>query len=220
MNRTNDARALSDLSRTRRQLGRFLVVGSLAVAVDALVYQALWILLQQSVWASDVSAWLGWAKAVSFLSGSGVAFVFNKRWTFASTLPASTPPANTFPEKTLERSSCGAVNTELPRRADVGPAKAQALRFMALYLFSLAANVAVNKCCIGLLSTGLWPAFLLATATSTILNFLGQKFWVFPQACSAYYGFQPVETPPFSTERRMPVPRHNQSFAHPGDPNS
>lgn len=52
------------------------------------------------------------------------------------------------------------------------------LRFIILYTTTLGANVLVNKYVLNITSEVL-IAFLAATATSTILNFIGQKFWVF-----------------------------------------
>ncbi len=52
------------------------------------------------------------------------------------------------------------------------------LRFMVLYSATLGANVASNKYMLSM--TGLiFFAFLFATGVSTVLNFTGQKFWVF-----------------------------------------
>ena len=51
-------------------------------------------------------------------------------------------------------------------------------KFSLLYITTLVLNVLVNSFinqCFGLF----YFAFFFATATSTIVNFLGQKFWVF-----------------------------------------
>ena len=53
------------------------------------------------------------------------------------------------------------------------------VKFSILYLTTLMANVAVNKVSLVILPEWVFFAFLAATGTSTILNFLGQKFWVF-----------------------------------------
>lgn len=68
----------------------------------------------------------------------------------------------------------------------------EVLRFASLYGISLTANVTVNSLSIIVLShflaSILFPqaiiilAFLMATSVSTVLNFLGQKFWVFRTA--------------------------------------
>ena len=52
------------------------------------------------------------------------------------------------------------------------------LKFIILYSISLTVNVFVNKTILDF--TGLLIlAFIIATASSAILNFIGQKFWVF-----------------------------------------
>lgn len=52
-------------------------------------------------------------------------------------------------------------------------------RFIILYVSTLALNVAVNTLSLNLLPELTLFAFLAATSTSTILNFIGQKWWVF-----------------------------------------
>ncbi|NBV42123.1 GtrA family protein [bacterium] len=55
---------------------------------------------------------------------------------------------------------------------------AQVFRFLVLYSFSMSANVGVNH-------LSLWAthhllfSFLVATGLSMVINFIGQKFWVF-----------------------------------------
>jgi putative flippase GtrA len=52
------------------------------------------------------------------------------------------------------------------------------LSFMVLYTATLGTNVMVNKYLISV--TGLiFFAFIIATSVSTVINFIGQKFWVF-----------------------------------------
>ena len=51
-------------------------------------------------------------------------------------------------------------------------------KFALLYLSTLGANVLVNKLVLDYTNI-LILAFLIATGVSTVLNFLGQKFWVF-----------------------------------------
>lgn len=53
------------------------------------------------------------------------------------------------------------------------------IRFIVLYLSTLVANVLVNNAALFVFPTLVWFAFLCATGTSTILNFIGQKWWVF-----------------------------------------
>ncbi len=52
------------------------------------------------------------------------------------------------------------------------------VRYIALYAVSAAANTLVNHLVLGWLGYGLL-AFLAATGVSTVMNFLGQKFFVF-----------------------------------------
>ena len=52
-------------------------------------------------------------------------------------------------------------------------------QFGILYGFTLAANVSVNKVVLDLSSNTIILGFIIATGVSTILNFVGQKWWVF-----------------------------------------
>lgn len=60
-----------------------------------------------------------------------------------------------------------------------GSNRAELGRFVMLYASTLAINVAVNAGVLSLVPTAILFAFLAATGTSTILNFIGQKWWVF-----------------------------------------
>jgi putative flippase GtrA len=51
-------------------------------------------------------------------------------------------------------------------------------KFAILYLSTLGANVLVNRIVLNLFQST-FLAFLLATGVSTVLNFIGQKCWVF-----------------------------------------
>lgn len=117
----------------RRELLRFLIAGSSAVAVDGGTYAVL--LRYFSHWPS---------KMTSFILGSIVAFLLNKYWTFEKPEPS-------------------------------GP---EVIRFAVLYTTTLLANTLVNSGALWL-TNQVFLSFLLATGTSTVLNFLGQKFWVF-----------------------------------------
>ncbi|NOU87918.1 GtrA family protein [Paenibacillus sp. LMG 31460] len=57
--------------------------------------------------------------------------------------------------------------------------KVKIIKFVFLYLFSLSANVLVNKMSLLLFPEAYIFSFLAATGTSTVLNFIGQKWWVF-----------------------------------------
>lgn len=93
------------------------------------------------------------AKAVSFLTACCIAYLLNKFWTFKA-------HAHSWSEIS---------------------------KFIGLYACTFLANVAVNKIVIEVapqLSPPLKPyifqlGWLTATAVSTILNYFGQKFWVF-----------------------------------------
>jgi len=93
------------------------------------------------------------AKAISFLSACCVAYLLNKFWTFKA-------HAHSWSEIS---------------------------KFIGLYAGTFLANVAVNKIVITVapeLSSALTPytyqlGWLTATGVSTIVNYIGQKFWVF-----------------------------------------
>lgn len=63
---------------------------------------------------------------------------------------------------------------EQPRRD-----RTEIIRFIILYSMTLGANVLVNQIALYLFPSLILLAFLAATGTSTILNFIGQKWWVF-----------------------------------------
>lgn len=116
------------------EIGRFFIGGSSAVATDSSSY---WLLLH---WGVPISE----AKLSSFVLGSIVGFLINKRWTFRSS-----------------RFSWGEI-----------------VRYCVLYAITAFANVTVNAWTMKLTQVG-WSAFFFATAISTVINFLGQKFFVF-----------------------------------------
>lgn len=51
-------------------------------------------------------------------------------------------------------------------------------KFATLYLSTLVANILVNRIVLNLFQSMLF-AFLMATGVSAVLNFIGQKWWVF-----------------------------------------
>jgi putative flippase GtrA len=127
-----------------RELAVFLVCGCAAVLTDGVTYFLL------SGWSVSHPV----AKAVSFVTGSAVAYFANKTFTFRVQDPEGTD-------------RWGRV-----------------VRFSGLYLSTLGANVLVNQLALTLFSDLLDGrvagfAFLCATGMSTVLNYLGQKFWVF-----------------------------------------
>lgn len=125
-------------SKTKKQMLRFLVAGCGAVGTDTTVYFLL---------VNNFLNYIGydWSKFISFLSGTFVAFVINKYWTFES------------------------------KRKSIF----EAIAFLVLYLTTLGLNVSVNHLVLNISNNTAVLAFLVATITSTIANFLGQKFWVF-----------------------------------------
>jgi putative flippase GtrA len=118
----------------KKQISRFLVTGSLAVLTDTAVYYILILFIPTAA-----------AKGISFISGTILAYLLNKRWTFENT--------------------------------DRGVGTA--VKFSVLYLSTLGANIFVNELVLSLLKEAFVFAFLAATGTSTVLNFIGQKWWVF-----------------------------------------
>lgn len=52
--------------------------------------------------------------------------------------------------------------------------------FMILYMTTLGVNVGVNSIVL-LIFNNILFAFICATGTSTVLNFIGQKYWVFKE---------------------------------------
>lgn len=56
---------------------------------------------------------------------------------------------------------------------------AEIVRFVFLYISTLGVNVLVNKISLIAFPKALVFSFLAATASSTVLNFIGQKWWVF-----------------------------------------
>lgn len=124
------------------ELKRYLFAGVSAVACDTAVYFLLVSVVTPSA-----------AKAISFVSGTIVAYLLNKFWTFKK-----------------------------PKRSHTEVAK-----FVTLYVLTLGANVAVNRVVLDVLPRvlpalagfGVQIGFVAATGISTVLNYLGQKFWVF-----------------------------------------
>ena len=98
------------------------------------------------------------AKGTSYLIGISVAYLMNKYYTFEQK------------EKNIR----------------------EVINFFTLYIISLCANVATNKICL-IIVPGIFKyisildsyqiiklfSFLTATGVSTIINFIGMKFWVF-----------------------------------------
>ncbi|NOZ01446.1 MAG: GtrA family protein [Deltaproteobacteria bacterium] len=123
---------------TARQVRRFIVAGCCATGADALVYFLLVSMVGRDMGHDG-------PKFASFVTGTLVAYVVNKFWTFGS----------------RQRSF-----------VEMGS-------FFALYTAALGVNVGMNHLVLMLFEGATIPAFVVATGCSTVLNFLGQKFWVF-----------------------------------------
>lgn len=115
------------------QLLRYVISGTIAIAIDLGVYFALSLAFPYAV-----------SKAGGFISGSIVAFLLNKFWTFQ--------------RKELSFS--------------------QTIKFALLYCCSISINILSNAYLLTL-TQQLLLAFGLATTLSTLINYFGQRFWVF-----------------------------------------
>ena len=121
------------MSKIKKELKRFLVAGLSAVGTDMIAYYILLNFLSYD-----------FAKTISFLLGTVVAFVINKYWTFEKH------------EKSYR----------------------EILQFGLLYTVTLGANVMTNNAVLEYTNV-VFLAFFIATGASTVLNFIGQKWWVF-----------------------------------------
>ncbi len=117
----------------KKEIPRFIIVGLSAVFTDFISYIALLYFLQHD-----------YAKTISFILGSIVAFNLNKYWTFKRYLNN----------------------------------KYEIIKFIMLYTTTLYLNISTNRLSIELTDMILL-SFVVATGISTMVNFIGQKFWVF-----------------------------------------
>lgn len=123
----------------RRELGIFLVAGSLTVLIDYLTYRSL-------VWGQLLA--VDMAKGVGFITGTTFAYLANRFWTFGHKQHAA----------------------------------GSAWRFALLYAVTLSANVGINALALDVLPNlpgTIQFAFLIATAVSATMNFVGMKSFVF-----------------------------------------
>lgn len=123
----------------KRELFRFLIVGSLTVLVDLIAYRGL-------LWFEILN--VDMAKGVGFIAGTVFAYFANRLWTFGG-------------------------HPHAPGSAG---------RFVVLYAITLGANVLVNAVLLKQFAIHAYAislAFLMATAISAAINFLGMKFFVF-----------------------------------------
>ncbi|MBP9152014.1 MAG: GtrA family protein [Flavobacteriales bacterium] len=136
----------------KKQVVKFTIIGVLAVLVDLSCYYLLLNLIPEKLFGFAPNESV--AKTVSFLCGMSVTYSLNKLWTW----------------KKKDKSG------------------ARMAKFVALYAFSLVMNVAVNSSMLFLLHHfadiidlpyKYFIAFISATGFSAVMNFIGQKFWVF-----------------------------------------
>ncbi|MBI1305034.1 MAG: hypothetical protein GC181_00305 [Bacteroidetes bacterium] len=159
------------LYQTSKQITKFTISGLIAVAFDFGVYYGLSNLFKDaSINPETVFIGFNWNdifKAMGFMSGTFVTYNLNKFWTW--------------------------------RKSDKNHKRL--MNFMVLYSISFVINVLINKWALSLLGdneiafvyrtfdksvrelivlkTDKLFAFILATAVSSIVNFVGQKIWVF-----------------------------------------
>jgi putative flippase GtrA len=123
----------------RRELGAFLVVGSLSVLTDYLIYRFL---LRENLLTVEE------AKCVGFIAGTVFGYFANRHWTFGGRLVQKGSP----------------------------------WRFALLYAITLSVNIGLNAVALNAfiaLTAAVPLAFLIATAVSATMNFVGMKFFVF-----------------------------------------
>lgn len=135
------------MSKTKKEIFRFIISGICAVATDLIFYYILSNFVELTI-----------AKGLSFLIGTVTAYLMNKYFTFEQK------------KKSLK----------------------EVIKFFTLYIISFISNITVHKISLIILPMLFQYipfldeyqiiklfAFLFATGTSTIINFIGQKFWVF-----------------------------------------
>lgn len=128
------------------------MIGVLAVLVDLSCYYLLLNLIPEQIFGFAPNESV--AKSISFLCGMSVTYTLNKIWTWK------------------KRDS----------------SKSRMVKFVSLYGLSLVMNVLVNSSLLFVLHyfadildlpNKYFIAFIGATGFSAVMNFLGQKFWVF-----------------------------------------
>jgi len=141
-----------------KQLTKFIISGILAVGVDFVVYFGL----SQYMGTNE-------AKALSFCSGMFVTYNLNKYWTWRQT------------DKNNKRLALFAILYIVALIVNVLTNNV-ILSTLPNYLFKCSfvsdTNEAVKTFAIGL---DKFFAFFMATAFSSTITFLGQKYWLFKQ---------------------------------------
>jgi putative flippase GtrA len=162
----------------KRELAIFLIVGTLTVMIDFLTYRGL-------VWAQLLS--VDSAKGLGFLTGTLFAYFANRFWTFGHKAHAVGSAWRFIFLYTLTLSANVFVNsllifflpTQLPVFVELLKEASKLIMVDRSIVEQL--DVILNK----LLNKKftIQIAFLVATITSAVLNFIGMKFFVF-KACS------------------------------------
>lgn len=139
-----------------KQLTKFIISGALAVGVDFTVYFALSQFMDPSV-----------SKAISFCSGMVVTYNMNKFWTWKQ------------PEKNNKRLMLFSVLYAVALLVNVGTNNLM-LSTIPNYTFHFLLNSdsqeIVRSIVIGVDKLA---AFLIATAASVAITYVGQKYWLF-----------------------------------------
>jgi putative flippase GtrA len=143
------------ITELNKQIIKFTIIGIIAVLVDLSFYFLFLNTFPEKIF-TIVSNEAG-AKTLSFLCGLIVTYTLNKYWTWK----------------------------------EKGRSGKRFMKFIALYGGSLLINVSVNSSLLFILHRFLWLqnlpykymiAFTGATGISALMNFVGQKFWVFKSA--------------------------------------
>lgn len=143
---------MKNLTELQKQVVKFTLIGAIAVLTDMACYYVLLNILPEKTFSFIGNEVLG--KSISFICGACVTYNLNKLWTW--------------------------------RKND--SSKKRFAKFMLLYCISLAINVSVNSLLLYILHEHrnlvdvphkYIIAFVGATVVSALMNFAGQKFWVF-----------------------------------------
>ena len=141
-----------------KQLTKFIISGVLAVGVDFTVYFALSQFMDPSI-----------SKAISFCSGMVVTYNMNKFWTWKQ------------PEKDNKRLMLFSLLYAVALLVNVGMNNLM-LDTLPNYTFSFALNNdtydMIKSIVIGVDKLA---AFVIATAASVAITYIGQKYWLFKE---------------------------------------
>jgi len=152
---------IKNISELKKQIIKFGLIGFLAVFVDMGIYYLLLNSFPESM--KDAAYPEVIAKSLSFMCGTFVTYNLNKMWTW--------------------------------RKRD--KSNSRFAKFMLLYGASMLVNVAINSLLLFVLHeyqhifdlpNKYFIAFVGATGTSAMLNFAGQKIWVFRPSTSLSKG--------------------------------